>query len=391
VAASPTANEVDVPTITHTDALIAQLYDSVLDDAVWPSTLAGIARLFDASTATVWRCNTRTLQITDFTAHGHDDRAMTLYATHYVTLDPATPKVLAAGTGQWLADEVLMDARVREHQPYLHEFALPNGIGRVGGGKVSTESDTCLYLGLQRQPGTRPFGTKALRNFQAIAPHLARAHKLHEHIKHVNHGFGLAESVLDQLSAPLCVLNLKGRVLMANRAASMVFATDAPLTVRDGHLRAAMPNLHDQLQAALTRACAPSPQGSDWRTVSQTGIAWRLSMVPLPQGHGLHHVSEGAAGTPRALLVIGRVERPDVTRLRLHFGLTRAEADLLAALASGESATAYANRRGVTVATVRTHSAALLAKMNCSSQLSLVALARSLPGLLTSDATPFPS
>lgn len=59
-------------------------------------------------------------------------------------------------------------------------------------------------------------------------------------------------------------------------------------------------------------------------------------------------------------------------RLCLAFRLTRAEAQVLAALASGEQSKRYAARKGVSVHTVHSQIRALKIKMDCRRQIDLV-------------------
>ena len=60
------------------------------------------------------------------------------------------------------------------------------------------------------------------------------------------------------------------------------------------------------------------------------------------------------------------------TLLRTTFGLTAAEADLAAAIVSGESLRDYGERRGRSLNTVRTHLKAVFAKTGTNRQAELV-------------------
>jgi DNA-binding CsgD family transcriptional regulator len=61
------------------------------------------------------------------------------------------------------------------------------------------------------------------------------------------------------------------------------------------------------------------------------------------------------------------------------FGLSAAEARLLAALAQGSSPAAYADARSVSIATIRSQLQAIFQKVGVNSQAQLIAIARALP------------
>ncbi|MCK6424987.1 MAG: hypothetical protein L6Q75_07820 [Burkholderiaceae bacterium] len=369
------------------DTAIRSLYDSVLDPTAWPDALGRVAVAFDAHAATVWRYDPQLHRISEMTAQGHDPAVLALYAAHYVQLDPATPKVLAAGVGQWLGDETLLDARQAAHRPYLYEFALPNGLGRVGGGQVAADGRGCLYLGVQRRPGSPRFGSVAAQRFASLAPHLARADAMRQHMARLEQQQALAANVLDRFETALCVVDAAGRILIANRAADPLFTTAGPLQVHGGFVRPRHDALRTWWPQALKAACGEPPRARATRLPGRDDgaaatVAWSLWLLPLPPGHALR---DGRL-EPRALLVGGRAGRAvrspaHQAALREVYGLTPAEADWLTALAGGETAPAFAQRRGVSIHTVRSQTAALLGKLGCRSQLELAALARELPCL----------
>lgn len=368
------------------ETAIALLYDSVLDESLWPEALRALAGAFDAPAATVWYYDRVDQRITEFSGHGHDPATIALYAEHYVALDPATPQVLAARPGKWLGDERLLDPRRAHHRAYVHDFAWPHGIGRVGGGQVSADDRGCLYLGAQRHPGAPAFGDGGRRTFHVVAPHLARAHAMRRRLQGLTAGQGLAQAIVDRLAASLCVVDARGGVHLANRAAAETMGVGAPLVLQHGVLKAGAATLRDALAAALQAACArngEARQASALRHAPAGSAGWSILVLPLPAGHALRDGRD----EPLALLLAGAPDAavPDVSALRQLFGLTPAEAELLAALSAGHTPGDHARRRGVSINTVRTHTAALLSKMGCQSQLALVARARALPALRGRD------
>jgi DNA-binding CsgD family transcriptional regulator len=359
------------------DAAIAALYETVLDGSGWPGALRALAGCLASQAATLWRFDPVERCMVEAHEHGHDPEALGLYARHFVHLDPATPVVLAADTGRWLSDETLLDPRNPAHRAYFHEFARPHGLGRVGGGIVSRDADGLLYFGVQRGPRGPRFGAEGRRLFEALAPHLRRADSLRRRMDRLAEGRRYERAVIDRLGVPLCVVDAGGRVALANAAWGRLVGADAPLRVRHGHLRQGPFLPAGWLRRALADACGRPPVAAATRVGSARGTPWTVAVVPLPLGHDLADGREDA----RALLTLGRPEDTvaDAALLGPVFGLTPAEANLLAALAAGHTVSTHAARRGVSVHTVRTQASALLGKMGCRSQVELVALARALP------------
>ncbi len=354
------------------DSALAVLYDSVLDPEVRPQAIAGLALAFDAPMATLWRYEPLSGRIADFAGVGHDPAGMADYAAYYVDIDPARPKILGVGVGRWLADEVLLDPAAAAHQAYWHEFARPQGLGRVGGGQVASDEAGCLYFGVQRPLRSARFGATAAQTFAVLAPHIARADALRRRLAAVTAGQQLAIDLLDQLSAPLAVLDGDGRVLLANRAAAGCLVAAGPLRMRHGRV-CTDGTLAGWWSRALLGAGGPKRVADAIWHAPAGPPGWLLNLVPLPPGHTL---CEGA-GSARVLLMIGAPDAPRVSDalLRTLFGLTPAEATLLAAMMAGETVPVYARRRGLSINTVRTHVAALFDKTGCRTQLQLVALA----------------
>ena len=118
-------------------------------------------------------------------------------------------------------------------------------------------------------------------------------------------------------------------------------------------------------------------------TLDETQPGFRLVAVPLKP---LRAESFGIAlpGAARLGLVMTQAPGPaasDASVLVELFGLTPAEADLVQALAADERLAAYAERRGRSLNTVKTHLKAVFAKTGTTRQAELVRLASGLSAL----------
>jgi DNA-binding CsgD family transcriptional regulator len=184
----------------------------------------------------------------------------------------------------------------------------------------------------------------------------------------VNHHLASLEEAFSSFDEAICLVGASGTVIRVSPLAREIFA--GPLfAARHGVLWHADPRVY----AMLLRHVA---------TASQTGMR---QATTIPAGGGVTVSIDMALAGP-ALSVAGercvllRMQRrdsggtppPDHDRLAAVFGITPAEARVLAALVSGQTASTYAASAGVSVNTVRKQIAMLMTKMHCNRQAELV-------------------
>lgn len=109
---------------------------------------------------------------------------------------------------------------------------------------------------------------------------------------------------------------------------------------------------------------------------------YRMEFRPLPRWSGISR-EDGSAAVLAIIHDPALIEPLPETVLRTRYRLTAAEASLAVAVAAGVSLREYAERRGVSIHTVRFQMKQVLAKTDCRSQADLVRL-------LVSGITPPP-
>lgn len=365
------------------EASVALLYEAVLDESRWDAAMAAFASAFDAPRAMRMRFDFTKKEPDEFRAHGWDPGTAARYAGYYHAIDPGVPPVWRAGVGQWLGDELLFDPRAHDQQEYTHDFALPNGIGWVGGGKVeSSAAHAGLWFGVQRYPGDAPFGAEGARVFGLLLPHLQRATRLEARMQQLAVSDSMARASLDTLKAAACVIDRSRRVHLLNRRAESLFGSAVELLmVRNGCLLCSLPALDQRLAGLVMQACAQLPCGGAFQ-IPRRGAALPLHamVMPLPEQHA---AIAPLMREPMALVVIMDPQAPHLAREAYQglFGLTDTETSLLFALVNGESLAQWADRRGVSINTARTHLASVFAKAGVDSQARLLRLAKTLPAM----------
>ena len=156
---------------------------------------------------------------------------------------------------------------------------------------------------------------------------------------------------LDRLGVTAFIVDANGTVHQQNESARNLLAGDDSVRVANSRLRFSDPALNTTLDAALRKATQPSRRSSLFPVRAGKNEVYEVNVSPLnPAGVAT------APALPLALVAIAR-PRPDAERIarrvRQLYGLTEAEARVVAALALGETVEQISVAHGVRVSTVR--------------------------------------
>lgn len=172
-----------------------------------------------------------------------------------------------------------------------------------------------------------------------------------------------------------------GRVAYVNDAGKEALHAQLGLAMRGDLVVAVAPDARRKLAVALSNACrAPFIDGAVLLSATNgSGVTKPMRVLSMERLAGLpRRTDEGLA-----LLCIGsaRQRAPDAAMLAQLFGLTAAESSLMASVAGGERLHQHADRRGVSLATVRAQLRNVFVKTGAATQAELTFIAWSIPGL----------
>lgn len=174
---------------------------------------------------------------------------------------------------------------------------------------------------------------------------------------------------LSEIRDVVLIVTADRTLLYANKAAERLLATRDPLLVRRGRLEATSGPLGKELGRAIDCACANHER--------EVAVLRRSSAPLLLVAITCLDNADGWV-----LLVAGdaSVEPTEVVRpLRACFGLTQSEAEVAAAIAAGGSSSEIADRRGVSINTIRTQVKTIASKLGCVRQSQIGAIVRAVP------------
>ena len=330
----------------------------------WQEVLEGLGELTGADSAT-YTAFDGAGGLLAFEIHGGDAAAQRDYVDHYHPHDIMAPVARGAPAGAWLDSAQFYSPASLQRNMFYADFMCKHRLHQMLAfmTEVSPERLSAVCVQRSRVDG-RIADALAAEPMRALTQAVAQA--IGRGRARTGQALAAVEAALASFGEAVLLVARSGTLVHApGPAAQAWFARAGALVPRGGRLQHREPAVHASWLAALQRAAAGQAQA-----------------LALPAGHGAAH-RLALAAAPAALcggeaLVLVRIapdrqRRPlQAEQLRLAFGLTAAEAGVLAALAEGLTPAEHAARQGVAISTVRTQIAVLMAKMGCSRQVDLV-------------------
>ena len=269
-------------------------------------------------------------------------------------------------------DEQRFDSTSPQLQETRHRLAQ---IGLRGGSGVLFEFEPSRWFSLilHRQiSDTVERDGKDAAFLSDIAPHLLALSRLSATVQAAYSAQATLASIVDRLRPGVIFCTGSGEVRWHNRAAAAMLANGAPLTLGHGQLRGVSAESRQRLARLL------SPARDDDMVTAAFGDLddSMVQAIALPNGAFKADVAEGWDDDRDgvALILIDPSQAPmlSVGHVTSLFGLTPAEAQLAVALSQGVSLNAYADRRGISVGTVRIQMKRIREKTDSRRQADLV-------------------
>lgn len=203
---------------------------------------------------------------------------------------------------------------------------------------------------------------------QAFLPHLRQSLHLSARLRDLTDAADRFRAAADAVDSAMLLCDDDLRIEWCNDAAQAMLGASPQLSIRQGRLWSrsgtAMKALRDLVHRQL-----------DYQSADGLIVLGQSAEMPLQVRTA--GVRRHAHADDMAVLLLAEPERvrlPSSADLVQLFGLTRAEAQLAAALAAGETVRAIAEQRGTTEGTVRVQLKQVLAKTGAGRQSDLVRL-----------------
>lgn len=347
------------------DAAIAAAYRAAAEPALWPQALLHVGEAMRGDftlIGTVDSVHSRTSSITSRPFRPGNKES---YRATFFHINPRSTYAAKAPVGEPFYDAKLGERRALERHPYYGEFLNPTGYAYFISANLRQGTAGRVNLSVQRETRAGHIERAELRDFRRLVPHMVAAFELGERIGGLETERRLLGDALEALGEAAIVLKEDGAVLAANALGGEALAAHGPLAAEDGALRTRGVAGRRALVSTLARVASFGGRAR-CELKDGGGARWSLTVAPLPD-------RERGLSQRRLLLRLKRIERLNsVEDLARTLGLTAAEAALALALADGQRPPDYARAHGVSINTVRSHLAALRAKLEARTQAAIV-------------------
>lgn len=372
-------------------AAVGGLYEPAANPALWPEAVRSIATLFNARGAQVSVLNPREASLSFTVVHGfeYDLDIIDRYAELTVT-DPMSVAGMRLPGKAMRCGQVGSRSEIRACPMYcelLHKVGIEYRMG-VAVGDVNTQMSG---LGISRGPDQADFDDDDVDLLSDIAPHFRRAMDLYACLSLQRSGEDFVLAALERLSIGVAIVDAMGSVMFLNTAGRVIVDDQGGLVVRNGHLLAERSQDTEHLARIVRQMATPAeaavraefmafqrPGGREPLSATVSPLH-RHDSLPVPDVHARRLAMVVFTDPERQL------EVPEELLQRL-YGLTAAEAGLLAALVAGYSLDEAAPALGIVKETARKRLRIIFQKTGTNRQAELVRHVLANPVWITEQA-----
>ena len=371
------------------DRIIGTIYDSAADPKARRRLLADIAILLDSHCARMAVIDRATPVLS--ISHGCRDLPLRFFGEAAVQdqprrslREPGRSMTLGIhfGSSDLRHDDLV---RARFHADYLRPCRVDYSMAAC----FLSEGGRLGVLAVHRDRKRGDYGAQEHQLLGTLVPHLARATAFAARLQHAERQRAVEQRAWDLMPWGFLLLAGDGQVVQVNRMAEKILREGDGLAIQRGRLAARSCGDMARLRALLAGAALP-PSGS--RSGGTMPVARRgrrplqLWAMPLPGEDPASPLPEPAASICVLVLDPERQVVPPIAGLKALYGLTRAEAELVAGLLRGERLADYCEKIGISLSTARTHLRSVFGKTDTSRQAELMRLVATTPFRL--DAEP---
>ena len=359
--------------------LVSGFYDANMDWRQWPQVLAKLADAADAANCAIASRDyeTDTGRLEHFA--NISARYVRSYEEQYAYLDAwlqreerfQVPGVV------WTSQQIVPDDELVATDYYRNWLAPQNLLHHLFG-VLDRRGSTVTYVVFGRSEDAGPFGENEITLLRLLLPKLRRGFRAGQAFRKAQDVQRIALEALDAMPMGVVLLSGRGAVIGANETARKIIDAGEALTIAEGGLwvdwgwrKLRFRDLVSRLAAKRGESrVEAAPAFSVPRSAGQKP----LSMLLLPVGEWDESEVEDK---PVAIVFVGDPDRAvemDPAQICQLYGLSRAEARVVALLAGGNRLDLVAETLGVTYDTVRKHLKQVFSKTGTDRQAELVRL-----------------
>lgn len=352
--------------------LIYQIYNTLYDPNTWQETLATIAESLDSTHVFLLARNHASSQPIAFVESGFENNYFKQYQDYFYQHDIWTNSLIGHAENQFHASHKVCDDNTFLQSEIYNDFASPAKIRHSMGCLITNPSQGMVAeIGLMRGLDQPHYSDNLQSRANRLVKHIQQSITIAQHLQLQNielHGF---QQFLNSYKHAVFICNSKGRLAQYNSTTDHLLRT-ANLIKKDsaGNIAFIDGNAQKNFEKALSTKETINIQYSF--SLAHTSGVSKVKIQPWiyaqPQTLGLHRQA--------AVMVEIKPIRQHIhlvlTDLIHHYGLTRAEAEVVQALCRGSTLQEIAHLRKASIHTIRQQVKFCLNKTTTRSQAELV-------------------
>lgn len=357
--------------------LVGMVYDCALDPLRWEATLAELCATLRFCNAmfTIWTAASGR-QLLNVTSGIPPDYVASLagFGAAIVAQWGGTEAINAFEVGEPKVLSRERPATQWQDGAYFHQWIAPQGISDLLAVAIAREQGNYCSVGFARQASAGPITDAEIDLVRLLAPHIRRAASISRLLDISAVTVATFTAVLDAAPTPILLLDELLDIVHANSGGRDLLAQQDGLSETRGRLTLPTPAQSKALRTMLADAGRNEsrlgrPDGLGLERSSGPAVLHVLPLRYSPFRAGL--VPRAAAAL---FVATGQSRQSSSAALAALYGLTPAEARVLAAIAAGATPAEAARQLGVGVGTTRTHLLRLFAKTGTTRQAELIRL-----------------
>lgn len=357
------------------DALIAVIYDGILESVPWHSALDKMRDAMNAAHVTLMlrppSAESRGVMVNSGDV---DDDATESYETHFFAIDPFVGLPDGAVTS---AEELLGAERWKQSVMY-RDYLKPLSIRHLLGADIYTEEGIECRLRVTRPADGTAFSKADKTLVRVLLPHFRRAIQLHAKLDYLECERQVFSGAMNRLLLGMVSYSQDGQILETNKEAERILAEKDGIKLTAKGIRADNRGENQELQRLLQEAIAGGRTDTEPSVVEALSITRQFDRSKL--GIVVRTIPMGqwseSTQRPAATLFLRDPDfnsaQPLQDVVRRIFNLTKMEAALAVLLAKGYTLDESAEELGVRRNTARTHLRSIFGKTGVTRQTMLV-------------------